>query len=105
MVSKVVELPDMPVADSEHADRSGAKSLVTIRAAGSKPPVFCLHAQAGHLRLYHNLAQYLDEDRPLYGLQGVLSDESLSQAHCRFEDMAWQYISEVRALKPKGPYV
>lgn len=104
--SKLAALPDMPTAGSQHvAGGSGAKALVAIRAGGSKPPVFCLHAQAGHLRLYQNLAEHLDQDRPLYGLQGVLSDESAGQAHCRFEDMARQYVREVREIQPRGPYV
>ncbi len=99
-------LPDMPAADRPPvAGGYGAKSLVVIRAGGSKPPVFCVHAQAGHLRLYYNLAQHLGEDRPLYGLQGVLSDESPGQAHCRFEDMARHYVREVREFQPRGPYL
>ena len=106
MVSKLAELPDMPPADIRHVTAGvGAKALVEIRAAGSKPPIFCLHAQTGHLRLYRNLVQHLDEDRPLYGLQGVLSDESMSQAQCRFEDMARHYIREVREFQPTGPYL
>ncbi|MGO9901865.1 MAG: thioesterase domain-containing protein [Solirubrobacteraceae bacterium] len=87
------------------ASGSGGESLVAIRAGGSKPPVFCLHAQAGHLRLYHNLAQHVDQDRPLFGLRGVLSDESPSQPYCRFEDMARRYVREVREFQPKGPYL
>jgi thioesterase domain-containing protein len=94
-----------PEAASPHlAGDGGPRSLVAIRAAGTKPPVFCLHAQAGHLRLYHNLAQHIDEDRPLYGLQGVLLDESAGQAHSRFEDMARYYVRELREFQPAGPY-
>lgn len=106
MVFKLAERPDVPAADSQHvAGGSSARSLAAIRAAGSKPPVFCVHAQAGHLRLYDNLARHLDKDRPLYGLQAVLSNESPNRAHCRFEDMARQYVREVREFQPRGPYL
>ena len=95
----------MPAAERRQLPgESGMQSLVAIRAEGSKPPIFCLHAQAGHLRLYHNLAKRVAEDQPLYGLQGVLPDGSARQAHCRFEDMARHYVREVREFQPTGPY-
>ena len=80
-------------------------ALVAIRAAGSKPPVYCVHAQSGHLRLYHNLSRYLDADRPIYGIRGVLLNDSPTSAYRRFDDMARRYIQEIRALHPSGPYL
>jgi thioesterase domain-containing protein len=78
---------------------------VAIRQGGTEPPIFCLHAQAGHLRLYHGLARYLDPNRPVYGVRGVLSNAGAGSAYRRFEDMAQQYVGEIQQVQPQGPYL
>jgi thioesterase domain-containing protein len=83
---------------------TSAKALVVIRGGGSKPPLFCVHAEAGHLRLYDNLARHLAHDRPLYGLRGVVSDDPPYAPYRQFEQMARRYAREIRELQPIGPY-
>jgi thioesterase domain-containing protein len=78
--------------------------LVQIRAGGTTPPLYCVHAQAGHVRLFANLAQHLDPDRPVYGLRAVARDDSVLDPYRRLEDMAERYASEIRAQQPEGPY-
>src|SRR5208283_3390254 len=44
-------------------------SLVPIRPAGSKPPLFLMHAHGGNVLEYYPLANLLDADQPVYALQ------------------------------------
>jgi amino acid adenylation domain-containing protein len=78
-------------------------SLVTIKSGGSKSPLFCVHAIGGNVLSYRNLAKYLDEDRPIYGLQ-VRGLDGEQAPHTRIEDMAKDYVEEIRRIQPNGPY-
>ena len=86
-------------------------SLVPIRPAlteasgdlkPSKPPLFCIHPVGGNVFEYHTLANYLEPDRSIYGLQsqGLGGQPALR----RVEDMASHYIQEIRTVQPQGPY-
>jgi non-ribosomal peptide synthetase component F/thioesterase domain-containing protein/acyl carrier protein len=78
-------------------------SLVTIKSGGSKSPLFCVHAIGGNVLSYRNLAKYLDDDRPVYGLQ-VRGLDGQQAPHTRIEDMAGDYVEEIRRIQPNGPY-
>ena len=91
-----VTKPDLPAY--------GTKALVQIRAGVTTPPLYCVHAQAGHLRLFANLAPHLDPDRPVFGLRAVARDDAGLSPYRRLEDMAERYASEIRAKQPSGPY-
>ncbi|WP_428663283.1 non-ribosomal peptide synthetase [Runella sp.] len=45
------------------------KSLVPIRAAGSKTPLFMVHGAGLNVLLFSPLVKYFDEDQPIYGIQ------------------------------------
>ena len=50
------------------------------------------------------LGRYLDEERPIYGLQ----PDSRAAEHLRsrtVEEMARDYVAEMRTVQPTGPYV
>ncbi len=79
------------------------RSLVPIQPGGRKPPFFCVHGLGGHVLRFGALALQLGEDQPFYGLQAHGLDGQ-HPCHTRVEDMAAHYISEIRALQPKGPY-
>lgn len=85
---------------SEPADTA----LVAIRSEGLKPPLFCVHAQAGHVRLFRNLLPYLAPGQPIQGLQAVPCDET-EVPYRSFEAMADRYAREIRAIHPDGPYL
>jgi FkbH-like protein len=78
------------------------QSLVPIKASGSKPPFYCVHGVGGNILEYQDLAKYLDEDQPFYGIQAVGLDGK--QPNVTVEEMAVHYIEEVTALQPRGPY-
>ena len=92
-------------AHGRAAARRDQEALVAIRAGGSKPPLFCVHAAPGHLRLFHNLIPHLDSEQPLYGLRSVAPDDPFQGPYRRLEDMARRYVSEIRAFRPEGPYL
>ncbi len=77
--------------------------LVPIQTQGTKPPLFCVHALGGNVLDYFLLSQYLGSDQPFYGLQSLGLDGQQQPLH-RVEDMAKQYIQEIQAIQPTGPY-
>ena len=78
--------------------------LVAIQRAGSLRPFFCVHPAGGNVFRYVELARWLGEVRPFYGLEarGLDGEE---QPHTRIEDMAAYYLEAVRAVQPEGPYL
>jgi amino acid adenylation domain-containing protein len=69
--------------------------LVPLQPVGSKPPFFCASGSA-------ELARHLDVDQPYYGLQPHGLDGR--RAPSTVEDMAADFLKEIRAFQPKGPY-
>jgi len=78
-------------------------SLVPIQPLGSKPPLFLVHGAEGNVLLYRQVTSHLGLDQPVYGLQsqGLNAEENLSTT---VHDMAAEYIKEIVALQPQGPY-
>jgi amino acid adenylation domain-containing protein len=79
------------------------ESLVPIKPKGSKMPLYIVHGAGLNVLLFNALAMNMDEDQPVYGLQakglnGI--DEPLDV----MEDIAANYISEIIAQNPTGPY-
>jgi amino acid adenylation domain-containing protein len=79
-------------------------SLVPIQPAGSHPPFFCIHGVGGNAVGFHELGRRMSPDYPLYGLQSQGLD---GKRPCfkTIEEMASHYISEIRSVRPKGPYL
>ncbi|WP_354571578.1 amino acid adenylation domain-containing protein [Rhodococcus sp. UYP9] len=91
--------------DSE-ATRSAGDALdilLPIRDHGDVAPVFCVHPMLGFAWPYAGLMSFLDEDRPIYGLQSPglsMSEEVPTSIH----EYAARYVVEVRRVRPTGPY-
>ena len=88
---------------AEEKGESKFSSLVPLRASGSKPPIFCLHAGGGHVFFYKDLAKHLGSDQPVYALQRLGVDD-LTQATQDIESTASHYLEEIRKVQPNGPY-
>ncbi len=78
-------------------------SLVPIQSEGTEPPLFLVHGAGGNVLLYRWLAQHLAPDYPLYGLQSRGLDGKGTPL-TTIEEMAVEYLREIRAVQPKGPY-
>lgn len=79
-------------------------SLVRIQSGTTQLPLFLVHAAGGNLLIYRSLVQHLGADLSVYGLQARGLDGT-KPFHTRIEDMAAQYVREIQALKPQGPYL
>lgn len=92
---------------SAHLDGQTEKTtytcLVPIQANGNKPPLFCIHGGLGNVLFYRHLSNHLGTDQPVYGLQakGLAGTDRPSGS---IEEMAADYISEIRSIQPEGPY-
>lgn len=67
-------------------------------------PLFICAGMFGNVLNLRHLAQRLGADRPVYGLQarGLYGDMA---PHESFEEMARDYLAEIRAVRPHGPYL
>ncbi|MGW1747082.1 acyltransferase domain-containing protein [Streptomyces sp. NPDC002092] len=74
----------------------GGSPLRTLRAGGSRPPLFLVHAAGGTTDVYRTLAQRLGNDRPLYGLERIEEATTVSEKASR-------YAQAITAAHPNGP--
>ncbi len=67
-------------------------------------PLFIVSGMFGNVLNLSHMAHLLGEDRPFYALQarGLYGD---AEPHETFEDMAKDYLEEVRRVQPEGPYL
>ena len=79
------------------------KSLVPMKPKGSKPPLFIVHGANYNVLVFEKLAQCLDADQPVYGLQAKGIDGT-DKPDGTVEEMAANFISEITTIYPNGPY-
>ncbi|KAF9350088.1 hypothetical protein BGX34_001421, partial [Mortierella sp. NVP85] len=77
--------------------------LLPIKPRGNRSPLFCVHHGFGLSWGYIGLSKHLHLDQPIYGLQarGFVDGE---QSATTLEDMALDYIEQIRRIQPHGPY-
>lgn len=76
--------------------------LVPVQPRGSRPPIFCVHANGGQIFFYEKLAHHLGNDQPLIAVQAPsFRDRQVSR---RFEDLAERYVRAILEYQPRGPY-
>ncbi|NEO43945.1 MAG: amino acid adenylation domain-containing protein [Moorea sp. SIO4A3] len=76
--------------------------IVPFRVTGNQSPLFCVHAGGGSAFVYTQLANYLDADQPLYGIDARGLQEG--EPHDRVEEMASYYLEALQAIQPQSPY-
>ncbi|KAF5615372.1 non-ribosomal peptide synthase [Fusarium sp. NRRL 25303] len=79
------------------------KCCVALREAGSKIPVFCIHAGDGVITHFLTLLDYFP-DRPFYAFQA----KGRSQGETTFnsmDEMVSCYYTALRERQPEGPYI
>jgi len=79
------------------------KCLVPIRPKGSKMPLYLIHGAGLNVLLYQSLGNHLDPDRPIYAMQAKGLDGT-SEISTSIEEMANDYVTEIRKNQPEGPY-
>jgi amino acid adenylation domain-containing protein len=91
-------------ASKEVTSEGSYSSLMTIRSTGSKKPIYFIHGAFGDILYLRVLAKYMDPDQPIYGLRpiGLNGDRDIPDT---VEAFAAQYVSEIVAQNPTGPYI
>lgn len=79
-------------------------SLIPIQPLGSRAPLFCVHAAGSNVLIYRPLARHLGLDQPLYALQARGVDGQITAPFVRVEEMAANFINQIRTVQSAGPY-
>jgi acyl transferase domain-containing protein len=80
------------------------RCLVPLQKAESdRPPFFLVAGMFGNVLNLRHVATHLSADQPMWAIQarGLLGDDP---PHETFEEAARDYLEEVRAVQPEGPY-
>jgi thioesterase domain-containing protein/acyl carrier protein len=93
------------LADVLRSGDQPAVCLVPIRPrrVDSRPALYCAHPAGGTVFCYRELARLLSDDQPVYGLQARGID-GREPPRARLEEMAADYVAEIRKDQPVGPY-
>jgi non-ribosomal peptide synthetase component F/thioesterase domain-containing protein/acyl carrier protein len=77
--------------------------LVPLKPGERLPPVFFIHGVGGSVAGLISMARRITYSGPVIGIRarGLVGDES---PHATVEAMAAEYLREVKALQPRGPY-
>jgi thioesterase domain-containing protein len=81
-------------------------AIVPIKPTGSKEAIFFTpggDGAGGALLVYGTVARLLDADQPFFGLRARGVDDD-AEPHASVEAMAADYLAEIRAVQPNGPY-
>ncbi|MBV2154733.1 amino acid adenylation domain-containing protein [Kitasatospora sp. SUK 42] len=77
--------------------------LLPIRPTGGRAPLFCVHGGLGFALPFAALAEHLDPEQPVYGLQARgLSDPGPLPTD--LGAVAEEYLARIRSVQPHGPY-
>jgi amino acid adenylation domain-containing protein len=88
---------------SQDAEPASPGALIALRAAGNRPPLFCVPGHLGTVLCFHELARQLGPEQPVYGLEARGLD-GVEPPHTTIEAMATAYLSAILARQPQGPY-
>ncbi|MEU0389065.1 beta-ketoacyl synthase N-terminal-like domain-containing protein [Streptomyces chartreusis] len=80
----------------QHALPGEDTPLRPLRATGSRPPLFLVHAAGGPVTVYRTLAERLGQDRPVYGLERIEEARTVPEK-------ARRYAEAIDAAHPDGP--
>jgi len=97
----IAKLTDLIYFEQTRIDRSTVVPLRNIH--GSLPPLFMVHGVGGNVLGFYSLAKCLHEDQPVYGIQAqsLLPDR---EALLGLEQMAAEYVADMREVFPYGPF-
>ncbi|MBX2869985.1 MAG: hypothetical protein KTR18_15000, partial [Acidiferrobacterales bacterium] len=102
------EIGDLSQAEdtSRKSPETRYRYLVPMHSGedGNQTPFFLVAGMFGNVLNLRHLAHLIGTDRQFYGLQarGLYGDQ---QPHATFEEMARDYIVELRSVQPHGPYM
>jgi len=92
-------------AIEQRKEHAATTCIVPIQTAGSRPPLVLVHgAGGGILWGYANLSTHLGQDQPVYAVEPKSTAAAAAGAALTVEEMARQYLQDLRVFQPNGPY-
>jgi amino acid adenylation domain-containing protein len=79
------------------------KSLVPIKPTGNKMPVYIVHGVGLNVLVFNNIAQNVDIEQPVYGLQSR-GLNGIDEVPDSIPGIAALYVGEILEQNPTGPY-
>ncbi|MFJ1993749.1 amino acid adenylation domain-containing protein [Streptomyces asiaticus] len=86
------------------AEQDSLDVLLPLREHGSRVPLFCVHPAGGLSWSYSALLRSVDAEHPVYGLQCRGLDGEGGALPGTLEEMAADYVAQIRRVRPTGPY-
>ncbi len=78
-------------------------SVVEIQPRGTRPPLLLVHGAGGGMFWgYTALSECLGNDQPVFGFKA--REVKGSEPYPGIEELAAQYVTDLRAFQPHGPY-
>ncbi len=77
--------------------------MVEIKRNEGAKNIFCVHPAPGTVICYYDLAGNMDKNWSVYALQAKGLEKG-QRPHGSLEEMAADYIKEIRGIQPEGPY-
>jgi len=106
LIKKEIGEDSASMDTSANTPETRYKHLVPMHpgSGGDLTPFFLVAGMFGNVLNLRHLAHLIGADRRFYGLQarGLYGDQA---PHETFEEMASDYIRELRTVQPKGPYL
>jgi medium-chain acyl-[acyl-carrier-protein] hydrolase len=92
-LSQAIKQKNAP-ADSSLAEvkREPSCTLQSLRAGGSRTPLFLIHPSGGSVIAYHALAAVLDAEQPVYAIDSNIAMEAVQDVSWSIEERAGKYI-------------
>lgn len=86
------------------SQKTAVRSCVfPVQAQGARTPLFLIHGAGGDVLWgYANLAPYLGDDQPVYGIKSRALNGA--EEFGSIEEMASYYIEQLRSVQKRGPY-
>jgi thioesterase domain-containing protein len=91
------------VRDAQAPGPISASCLIPIRSTGSKSPLFLFPDMNGTTIGFDSLVRCLAPDRPIYGAESQTFTGDRPAA-LSLEEMAVQFVANIRSVWPHGPY-
>ena len=89
--------------DKENTANIKWRSIVPIKPTGNKTPVYIVHGAGLNVLNFYDLAQHVDADQPVFGLQAVGLDGGDVSVDS-IDAIAAHYVAEIVKHYPSGPY-
>lgn len=91
------------VEGNDLAPQAGVLLPLQRGSESHRPPLFCIHAAGGQVRVYSSLVSLFGPAQSVYGVQSRALASAREEA-TRLAEMGAEYANAVRTRQPKGPY-